>query len=223
MLPPRRGHTEDVQDIAWAPDASALATCSIDHNTVLWSAEGGRGVARLQDHRHYVQGAAWDPAARFLVTQSSDRTCRRAPRCLLGCGFIPRTKLFPELTGPIIQKLQGLGPHGLHVQSSSNTWQSCTRQSARCSDVAARGRVYAPRPPLAGKKSHKAAASRECLAGLKDLIAVKTLCKRPLATSATAGAGLTQKVHSGSPYWDLQQVDAARASHIMQHGKPVSI
>ena len=66
-----------MQDIAWAPDASALATCSIDHNTVLWSAAGGPGVARLQDHRHYVQGAAWDPAAQFLVTQSSDRTCRR--------------------------------------------------------------------------------------------------------------------------------------------------
>lgn len=95
MAPTRRGHTEDVQDIAWAPDASALATCSIDHNTVLWTAAGGPGVARLQDHRHYVQGAAWDPAARFLVTQSSDRTCRRASRCLLGCRIILRTNPAP--------------------------------------------------------------------------------------------------------------------------------
>ena len=72
----RRGHTEDVQDIAWAPDGTALATCSVDHNTVLWEASGGPGVRRLQDHKSFVQGAAWDPAAQYLVTQSSDRTCR---------------------------------------------------------------------------------------------------------------------------------------------------
>ena len=96
--PPRRGHTEDVQDIAWAPDATALATCSIDHNTVLWTAAGGPGVARLQDHRHYVQGAAWDPAARFLVTQSSDRTCRRALRCRMECSSIARTDAVPWTT-----------------------------------------------------------------------------------------------------------------------------
>jgi len=65
-------------------------------------------------------------------------------------------------------------------------------------EMATHGRVYAPRPPLAGKRGHKAAASGECIAGLKDLIAVKTLCKRPLATSATAGAGWTLQAHSGS-------------------------
>ena len=82
----RRGHIDDVQDIAWAPDGSALATCSVDRTTVLWGAGGGPGVARLQDHKGFVQGAAWDPAAQFLVTQSSDRTCRRAA----GCGTFPR-------------------------------------------------------------------------------------------------------------------------------------
>ncbi len=66
-----------MQDIAWAPDGSALATCSVDRSTVLWVARGGPGVRRLQDHNGFVQGAAWDPAAQFLVTQSSDRTCRR--------------------------------------------------------------------------------------------------------------------------------------------------
>lgn len=35
-----------------------------------------KAVMRMADHRHYVQGVAWDPAGQFLVTQSGDRTCR---------------------------------------------------------------------------------------------------------------------------------------------------
>lgn len=31
---------------------------------------------RLANHKHYVQGVAWDPASKYLVTQGADRTCR---------------------------------------------------------------------------------------------------------------------------------------------------
>ena len=45
-------------------------------------------------------------------------------------------------------------------------------------------RVYAPRPPLAGKKGRKAGAVGGCAEGLKDFfIPHKVLCKRPLATN----------------------------------------
>lgn len=30
----------------------------------------------LNDHQHFVQGVAWDPAGEFLASISSDRTCR---------------------------------------------------------------------------------------------------------------------------------------------------
>jgi hypothetical protein len=35
----------------------------------------GKASMRMSDHKHYVQGVAWDPAGEFLVTQSGDRTC----------------------------------------------------------------------------------------------------------------------------------------------------
>jgi hypothetical protein len=36
----------------------------------------GKAMLRVADHKHYVQGVAWDPAGEFLVSQSGDRTCR---------------------------------------------------------------------------------------------------------------------------------------------------
>lgn len=36
----------------------------------------GKAIMRVADHKHYVQGVAWDPAGEFLVSQSGDRTCR---------------------------------------------------------------------------------------------------------------------------------------------------
>ena len=74
--PARGGHAEDVFDVAWAPDASALLSGSIENVCIIWDAERARGQSRLADHSHYVQGVAWDPARKFLVSQSADRTCR---------------------------------------------------------------------------------------------------------------------------------------------------
>ena len=31
---------------------------------------------RLDDHSHYVQGVAWDPVGHYIVSQSTDRTCK---------------------------------------------------------------------------------------------------------------------------------------------------
>ena len=36
----------------------------------------GKIVQILNDHQHFVQGVAWDPAGEFLASISSDRTCR---------------------------------------------------------------------------------------------------------------------------------------------------
>ena len=67
--------------MAWAPDASALLSGSVENVCVVWDAEKGRpGAGRLEGHAHYVQGVAWDPAHRFVVSQSADRTCRRGPQ-----------------------------------------------------------------------------------------------------------------------------------------------
>lgn len=73
------GREGDVMDLCWAPDGSALATASIDSEVMLWATDGRRAAkqaGRLVNHKHFVQGVAWDPAQQFVVTQSADRTCR---------------------------------------------------------------------------------------------------------------------------------------------------
>ena len=73
-----RGHAEDVIDLTWAPDGSALASGSLDNACMVWDAASGKAKLRLDQHTHYVQGVSWDPLGTYLLTMSSDRTCRQA-------------------------------------------------------------------------------------------------------------------------------------------------
>ncbi len=73
------GAQGDVMDLCWSADGSALMTGAINNEVILFAAEGkqrGRTVARLANHRHFVQGVAWDPAQQYVISQSADRTCR---------------------------------------------------------------------------------------------------------------------------------------------------
>ncbi|KAI3438192.1 hypothetical protein D9Q98_000629 [Chlorella vulgaris] len=73
------GAQSDVMDVCWAPDGTALASAAIDNEVILfgWGAKRrGEHAGRFKNHKHFVQGVAWDPAQQFLVTQSADRTCR---------------------------------------------------------------------------------------------------------------------------------------------------
>ena len=71
-----RGHADDVQDIAWNADGSALLTGSVENVAFVFDVANRKAAVRLSDHRGYVQGVAWDPGYRYLVTQSGDRTVR---------------------------------------------------------------------------------------------------------------------------------------------------
>ncbi|KXZ43425.1 hypothetical protein GPECTOR_91g579 [Gonium pectorale] len=71
-----RGHSDDVLDLAWAPDGSALLSGGIENNVIVWDVDGKKSLKWLQDHGHYVQGVAWDPLGRFIASQSADRTAR---------------------------------------------------------------------------------------------------------------------------------------------------
>lgn len=74
-----RGHTDDVMDLAWSPDGSALLSGSIDNRVMVWEiSEKKRGklISQFVNHKHFVQGVAWDPAQQFVVSQSADRTCK---------------------------------------------------------------------------------------------------------------------------------------------------
>jgi hypothetical protein len=89
VLARRGGHSDDVFDLAWAPDASALLSGSIENICVLWDVDAGKSRLRLANHSHYVQGVAWDPARQYLVSQSADRSCRRAPAAALEAAAVP--------------------------------------------------------------------------------------------------------------------------------------
>jgi len=74
-----RGHNDDVMDVSWATDGTALLTGSIDNKAIIWEVSDknrGKILAQLANHKHFIQGVAWDPAQQFVVTQSTDRTCR---------------------------------------------------------------------------------------------------------------------------------------------------
>lgn len=85
-----RRHLEDIYDLCWAPDETGLISGSVDQSTIIWkldhllTQDGGSGgsssvsvKAHVQrDHKHYVQGVAWDPLGVYFVSMSSDRCCR---------------------------------------------------------------------------------------------------------------------------------------------------
>ena len=68
-----RGHSDDVQDLAWAPGGAALVTGSVDNSSIVWSEATARGLIRLEGHEHYVQGVAWDPQGEYVASASGDR------------------------------------------------------------------------------------------------------------------------------------------------------
>jgi len=70
-----RGHMSDVVDLAWAPDDSMLASCSLDCTLIVWNPITGKRVRALKGHTSFVKGVAWDPIGQFLVTQSDDKSC----------------------------------------------------------------------------------------------------------------------------------------------------
>ena len=75
-LAPCRGHAGDVWDLSWAPDSTALVSGSSENVCNLFSVEAMNAQFRLDNHKHFVQGVAWDPAREFILSQSSDKTVR---------------------------------------------------------------------------------------------------------------------------------------------------
>jgi chromatin assembly factor 1 subunit B len=74
-----RGHTDDVMDVAWTSDGTALFSGSIDNKVIVWEISDkkrGAMITQFANHKHFVQGVACDPYQQYIVTQSADRTCK---------------------------------------------------------------------------------------------------------------------------------------------------
>jgi chromatin assembly factor 1 subunit B len=71
-----RGHLSDIYDLAWSPDSKYLISGSVDNTATIFSVEKGKGIQKMADHSHFVQGVSWDPRNKYVTTQSSDKSVR---------------------------------------------------------------------------------------------------------------------------------------------------
>eukprot|EP00249_Psilotum_nudum_P006047 c19416_g1_i3 orf=1289-2350(-) len=76
VLKALRFHHKDVLDLEWSSDGASLISGSVDNSVIIWDVTKGIPLQVLEDHLHYVQGVAWDPAGQFIASISGDRTCR---------------------------------------------------------------------------------------------------------------------------------------------------
>ncbi|KAI9148520.1 hypothetical protein H9P43_010118 [Blastocladiella emersonii ATCC 22665] len=75
-----RGHSGDVNVVAWDPSKQHLASCSDDGTVRIWSASRTEATAVLQGHEREVLAMAWNPrppsGASQLATVGADKTVR---------------------------------------------------------------------------------------------------------------------------------------------------
>lgn len=65
--------TKDIYDLDFSPDGRFLIVGLTDNSAQIWDLGLSKLAKVLRDHKHFVQGVAWDPFNQVVVTQSSDR------------------------------------------------------------------------------------------------------------------------------------------------------
>merc|ERR1712091_597145 len=68
------GHQNNVTDLAWSPDDSMVASCSLDNTGRVWRVGRASQVAVFEDHNSFVKGVVWDPLGKYLASQSDDKS-----------------------------------------------------------------------------------------------------------------------------------------------------
>ena len=69
-------HTDSVYGVAFAPDASRLATVSLDRTGRIWSVADRKCLQTLPGHTNGVRSVAWSPDGKLLATGGWDRSIR---------------------------------------------------------------------------------------------------------------------------------------------------
>jgi WD40 repeat protein len=70
------GHADIVQDLAFSPDGTLLATCGYDRLVKLWEVSSGKEVHTFKEHSDSVYGVAFSPNGRHLASVSADRAVK---------------------------------------------------------------------------------------------------------------------------------------------------
>ena len=72
----RTSDTQDIYDIDCSPCGRFVIVGLTDNSAQVWDVWNGKQVKVLKDHKHFVQGVAWDPLGQYIATQSCDRTVK---------------------------------------------------------------------------------------------------------------------------------------------------
>ena len=151
------GHTADVYDVSWSPHSTHLVTGSIDHTMIVWGVRDGcHPLQVVRDHRHYVQGVAWDPLDRLIVSQSSDRTVKLYANGNGAVGSARATANALPLSAPIAKKGGG---GGYKIPAWSNVACKHTLRHRTMDAAAAAAEEGATDKDEAGKSSAAAAGA----------------------------------------------------------------
>jgi WD40 repeat protein len=73
---PSGGHTDIVNDVAYAPDGKRLASASQDRTVRIWDPATGKQIHRLNGHAGSVLAVAFAPDGKTLASFSADGTTR---------------------------------------------------------------------------------------------------------------------------------------------------
>ncbi|MEH2421798.1 MAG: serine/threonine-protein kinase [Nostoc sp.] len=86
-----KGHSSDVNSVAFSPDGKTLASGSDDQTIKLWNLASGQEIHTLEGHSNWIWTVAFSPDGKTLASGSADKTI----------------KLWNLETGKLIRTLQG--------------------------------------------------------------------------------------------------------------------
>ncbi|MBN3922196.1 serine/threonine-protein kinase [Nostoc sp. NMS4] len=88
---PFKGHSSDVNSVAFSPDGTTLASASDDKTIKLWNPVSGQVIRTLEGHFNWIWTIAFSPDSKILASGSADKTI----------------KLWNVETGKLIRTLDG--------------------------------------------------------------------------------------------------------------------
>ncbi len=88
---PFKGHSSDVNSVAFSPDGTTLGSASDDKTIKLWNLVSGEEIRTIEGHSNWIWTVAFSPDSKSLASGSADKTI----------------KLWNLETGKLIRTLQG--------------------------------------------------------------------------------------------------------------------
>ncbi|MBD2507665.1 serine/threonine protein kinase [Nostoc muscorum FACHB-395] len=86
-----KGHSSDVNSVAFSPDGTTLGSASDDKTIKLWNLASGEEIHTLEGHSNWIWTVAFSPDSKTLASGSADKTI----------------KLWNVETGKLVRTLEG--------------------------------------------------------------------------------------------------------------------